>query len=194
MPPSPAPSTRDRIVRTAHDLFYTDGFHAVGLDRILESVGVTKTTFYNHFESKDDLVLEALKMHDRWWRNEFMELLRKHGGDTPRGQLLAVFDALDEIFADAGYNGCIFINVGVEFPLPHDPAHEAAAEHKGKMVSIIRELAGYAGAEDPGAFAEELSMVMEGAYVRRQLVNDGRTAEIGRRLVAMLVERRLGGS
>jgi len=55
-----ATSTRERLVLAAHDLFYAEGFHAVGLDRILAEVGVTKTTFYNHFASKDDLVLEVL--------------------------------------------------------------------------------------------------------------------------------------
>jgi AcrR family transcriptional regulator len=76
-------SSRSRILEVAHELFYSDGFHNVGLDRILHEVGVTKTTFYNHFESKDDLVLEVLRMHDRWWRDTFQQLLRKHGGDTP---------------------------------------------------------------------------------------------------------------
>ncbi len=58
--------TRERILFTALDLFYTHGFHEVGLDRILTAVGVTKTTFYNHFESRDHLILEALAVRDGW--------------------------------------------------------------------------------------------------------------------------------
>ena len=82
------PTTRERLVRTAHDLFYAEGFSAIGLDRILAEVGVTKTTFYNHFESKDDLVQATLEMHDAWWRDVFSELHRRHGGDDPRNRLL----------------------------------------------------------------------------------------------------------
>jgi len=83
--------TRDRLIQTAHDLFYRVGFHSVGLDAIIAEVGVTKTTFYNHFDSKDGLVLEVLRWHDRWWKDTFRDMLKKHGGDSPRGQIMAMF-------------------------------------------------------------------------------------------------------
>jgi len=186
-----ATQTRERIIRHAHDLFYQQGFHAVGLDRILDEVGVTKTTFYNHFPSKDDLILEVLRWHDRWWRETFRELLRRHGGDTPRGQLLAIPAALEETFERGDYNGCMFVNVAVNFPVPHDPPHIAAAAHKAAMEDTLRELAGYAGAEDPPAMAQELAMVTEGAYVTRQISGRSDTSEIARRLVELIVERQL---
>ena len=184
-------STREKLLRTAHDLFYRDGFHAVGLDAILVSVGVTKTTFYNHFESKDALVAEVLRWHDRWWRDTFRELLRKHGGETARGQLAALFDALDEVLQKPDFNGCFFVNVAVQFPLPHDPAHRAAAEHKLAMAEILRELAAYAGAADPAGLAEELSLVMEGAYVTQQVRRDLRTTASARRVADAILSRHL---
>jgi AcrR family transcriptional regulator len=64
-------SRRQDLVDTAMQLFYRNGFHAVGLDRILADTGVTKTTFYNHFESKDDLVVAVIQQRDRWWRDTF---------------------------------------------------------------------------------------------------------------------------
>lgn len=186
-----AVSARDRIIRTAHDMFYRVGFHAVGLDGILAEVGVTKTTFYNHFSSKEDLVSEVLIWHDRWWQDTFREMLKKHGGDKPRDQLLAIPDVLDWLFSSNDFNGCFFVNVAVQFPLPHDPAHEAAAKHKQSMGGIIRELAGYAGADDAGALAEELSLVLEGAYVTRQVLRDADTGQVARRLVHMLIEKHI---
>jgi AcrR family transcriptional regulator len=161
--------TRESLVKAAHDLFYAEGFHSVGLERILAEVGVTKTTFYNHFESKDDLMIEVLRWHDRWWQETFRRMLRRLGGDTPRDQLLAIPGALDELFGGGAFNGCMFVNVAVEFPLPHDPAHRLAAEHKHSMEDILREIAGYAGAADAKVLAEELALVMEGAYVTRQV-------------------------
>jgi AcrR family transcriptional regulator len=184
-------SSKSRILEVAHELFYRDGFRNVGLDQILNIVGVTKTTFYNHFESKDDLVLEVLRLHDRWWRDTFQQLLRKHGGDTPRGQLIAIGDALNDIFTDKTYNGCIFINVAVEFPLPHDPAHIAAKEHKHAMEDLLREIAGYAGCAEPARLARELAMVMEGAYVTQQVTRTPETSEVTRRLIHLLVEQHL---
>lgn len=188
-----ASDTRARLIKAAHDLCYEHGFHAVGLDRIIDEAGVTKTTFYNHFESKDALVVEALRFHDEWWRNEFARLLRKHGGDCPRSRLLAVFDALDEVMRLPGYKGCIFVNVAVEFPSPHDPAHVQAASHKRAMRDLLAELASFAGADDPRALADEISLVMEGAYVSEQVLGDPRANEAGRRLVRAALERRLPG-
>lgn len=186
-----AAASRDRIIQTAHDLFYRVGFHAVGLDAILAEVGVTKTTFYNHFASKDDLVREVLLWHDRWWQDTFRALLRKHGGDSARGQLLALPAALNETFEMASYNGCFFVNVAVQFPNMNDPAHEVAAAHKQSMEGIIRELAGYAGAKDAAAMAQEMSMVLEGAYVTRQVTGNPATAEIARRLVQTIVDQHI---
>jgi AcrR family transcriptional regulator len=186
-----ATPTRERLIKTAHDVFYGEGFHAVGLDRILAEVGVTKTTFYNHFDSKDALILEVLRWHDRWWQDTFRQMLRRHGGDTPRGQLLAVPDALAELFATAQFNGCIFVNVAVEFPLPHDPAHEMAAQHKRAMEDILREIAGYAGAREPAALAKEMALLMEGAYVTQQVARDGAAVDVARRMVDRLVDLHL---
>jgi AcrR family transcriptional regulator len=188
MPPA---STRERLVGAAGDLFYRDGFHAVGLDRLLDTVGVTKTTFYNHFESKEQLILEVLKHHDRWWRESFQQMLRDIGGDEPAGQLRAVPDALEALFRTDSFNGCIFVNVSVEFPLPHDPIHQAAMEHKHMMEMILRDLALRARARDPVALAEQLSMIMEGAYVTRQVTRNDRTAEIARRTADALFEQHL---
>ena len=185
------PSTRDRIIKAAHDLFYRVGFHAAGLDAILDEVGVTKTAFYNHFASKDDLVAAVLLWHDRWWQDTFKALLRKHGGESARGQLAAVFDALDETLCAAEFNGCFFVNVAVQFPLPHDPAHQAAAAHKQAMEQIIHELAGYAGAAEPAALAQEMSLVMEGAYVTRQVTRRPETATIARRVGALILQKHL---
>ena len=185
--------TRDRLIGAAHDLFCRSGFHAVGIDQILAEVGVTKTTFYNHFSSKDELVIEVLRWHDRWWRDTFLELLQRHGGESPRGQLLAVCDALDEVFSGCNYNGCIFVNVAVEYPQLHDPAHQEAMQHKRAIERILRLIAGYAGARDPQALAQELSLVMEGAYVTRHVTGDADTAKVARRLVTMLVECHLAG-
>lgn len=186
-----ATSTRDRLIRTAHDLFYRKGFHSVGIDEIIAAVGVTKTTFYNHFASKDEVVTEVLRWHDRWWRETFREMVRRHGGDTPRGQLEAIWKALDEIFAGGDYNGCFFVNVAVQFPLPHDPAHQAACRHKAAMEDLVRELAGYAGARDPAALAEELCLLMEGAYVTRQVTGSERTTLVARRIARRLLEEQL---
>ncbi|HJQ82915.1 MAG TPA: TetR/AcrR family transcriptional regulator [Candidatus Binatia bacterium] len=186
------PDTRDRLLDVAEDVFYREGFHAVGLDRILAEVGVTKTTFYNHFQSKEDLILGVLRVRDQWWRKIFAERLRERAGDDPAAQLRAIFDVLDEFIAADAFNGCIFVNVAVEFPPAHEPAHRAAAEHKELMGALLRDLALRAGATDPIGLAEELALLMEGSYVTRQVTGNRAAAAIGRRAAALLIERQLG--
>lgn len=186
----PVPA-RDRLIHRAEDVFYRDGFHAVGLDRILDEVGVTKTTFYNHFDSKEDLILAVLEARDQWWRKIFAERLRDVAGDDPTAQLRAVFDVLDEFIAADSFNGCIFVNVAVEFPAAKARAHRAAAEHKELMGALLRDLALRAGAEDPVALAEELALLMEGSYVTRQVTGNRQAAGIGRRVARVLIDRSL---
>ncbi len=187
------PRARDRLIQVARDLFYRDGVRNVGLDAILTGAGVTKTTFYNHFESKDDLVIAVLRKHDSWWRDVFSEHLRKHGGHTPRGQLCAIFDALEELLLNSDtFNGCLFVNVAVEFPNPHDPVHQVATEHKRGMHDLLARLAGYAGAADPDAFAAEMSMLMEGAYVTHSMNKGSSAVEIARSMARMVVQKHLG--
>src|SRR6185295_10175921 len=89
-------NARDRLINTAIDLFYTHGFHVVGLDRILDETGVTKTTFYKHFDSKDDLVVAAIKRRDEWETAARNRAVKKLAGNDPRRQLLAIFDVLDQ--------------------------------------------------------------------------------------------------
>lgn len=190
----PRANTRDRIIKTSYEMFQRMGFHTVGLDAILAEVGVTKTTFYNHFESKDALIQETLRVHDRWWQDTFREVLREHGGDTPRGQLLAIFDALDDFFGCEEFNGCFFVNVAVQFPALHNPAHRVAAAHKHSMESIIRELAGYAGARQPEVLAKELSLLMEGYYVTRQVTGDTSVGRVASRVSGLVIEAHLSAA
>src|SRR5215471_11542609 len=134
-------ATRQRITEAAVRRFYRDGFRNVGLDQVLTDVGISKTAFYKHFECKDDLMLAALEMQNTWLQNTFREMIRERGGDTPLGQLKAVLDVVETIIESDDFQGCIFVNVAMEFPLMHEPAHVAAAANKRAIETMICELA-----------------------------------------------------
>ena len=91
-------NAREKLLHVAIDLFYKHGFHAVGLDRVIAEVGVTKTTFYKHFESKDDLLEAAIRQRDEWEMHAWTAAVDKLAGDNPRQKLLAFFDVLDVWF------------------------------------------------------------------------------------------------
>src|SRR5690349_3011857 len=149
--PATPKTGRDRLVAAAIELFYRHGFGAIGIDRVIASAGVTKTTFYKHFESKDDLMVAAVQRRDEWESQAWDRAVRKLAGDDPAKQLLAMLDVMDLWFNDPDFRGCMFLNTAVEFPNPHDPIHQAAAEYKRRARDHWRDLARAAGAEPTAA-------------------------------------------
>jgi AcrR family transcriptional regulator len=172
---------------------YDDGFRHVAIDQILADVGISKTAFYKHFESKDDLLLAALEHRQLQLEEEFQTTVRRRGGDSPAGQLRALFDAVQNITDADWFHGCVFVNVAIEFPQPHEPAHAVAAKSKESIQRIVENLAQQAGAARPRALAEELCMIMEGAYVTRQVTCNPQTIAIARRLAERTIDSHLGG-
>jgi hypothetical protein len=89
------------------------------------------------------------------------------------------------------FQGCIFVNASFEFPLPHEPIHVAAVAHKQAIEEAIRELVARAGADDPAGMARQLCLVMEGAYITRQLTGDLRTFDAARQIADLIIASHL---
>ncbi len=183
-----ASSKRDHLIETALDLFCRDGFHATGIDKILAESGCAKMTLYNHFKSKDELILAALRRRDEMFRNGFMRAVERLG-KTPRERLLAIFDALDEWFSRKDFSGCVFINASAEFARPDDPIHMAAREHLGLILNYVRELTQSAGAKEPDALAGGIMLLMEGAIVMSYVAGDGNAAARAKTAAEALIQQ-----
>jgi AcrR family transcriptional regulator len=183
----PRTLTRQRLVDAAVQRFYRDGFRNVGIDQILGDVGISKTAFYKHFESKEDVMLAALEDHNGRVQEMFRGLMLEFGGPSAIGQLCALMDVVERIVETDGFQGCIFVNAAIEFPLPHEPAHIAAAQSKQAIEDIVCEVATEAGALKPRQLAKALCLIMEGAYVTRHVSGDKQTAEIARRLAKLAI-------
>lgn len=184
-------STRDKLINAANDLFYDQGFHAVGIDQIIDRVGVTKTTFYNHFESKDDLVIAVLQERDRIDFTEWMKIMHQRGGEDPRARILSLFDLLEDWLADPNFKGCMFLRAETEYPSPNDPVHQAAMVHSQNIFDALRKQSELAGAPNGAALAGQLMMVLGGAILTRQtsgLIDRARTA---RSTAGVLVDHHL---
>lgn len=183
-----ASGKRDHLVDTALDLFYQDGFHATGVDKILEKAGVARMTLYNHFKSKDELILATLRRRDEKFRNWFMRAVERLG-KTPRNRLMAIFDALEEWFSGKDYSGCMFINASAEFARSDDPIHMAAGEHKNLILKYVRELAVAAGAREPEELADGLMLLMEGAIVMSYVAGDKTAAARAKTAAKILIQQ-----
>ena len=187
----PAKNARDRLLDTAIDLFYANGFHAIGLDQIIDETGVTKTTFYKHFESKEDLILAALKKRDELEAAAWTRAVKKIAGEDPRGQLLAYFDVMDIWFNSPDFGGCMFINAAAEFADPRDPIHKEAAAHKVNARNQFRDLAKHAGARDPEVLADLFTAIFEGTLILRHVHHRDDAARVARPLVEQLLNQHL---
>jgi AcrR family transcriptional regulator len=185
------PSRREHLVRTALRLFMRDGFHATGIDAILAEAGCAKMTLYNHFRSKEELIVAALRARDREWQVWFRGAVERRAAN-PRARMLAIFAALREWFA-GDFRGCAFINASAEYARRNDPVHRVAAQHKVQVRRYVRRLAAEAGAAAPGLLADQMCLLIEGAIVLARMTGDPAQALRARRAAAVLIRSAIGG-
>jgi AcrR family transcriptional regulator len=170
IPPRPAadePSldARERILRTAYELFRRHSTNTVGVDRIVAEAGVAKTTLYRHFHSKDDLVVAVMERHRELWTYGWFFREVQARANTPAGRLLAVFDVLEEWFCEDSFPGCLFINCLIETHAEPGPIRAASVRGIEDVYVILRGLAEEAGAAHPGALAHRLQILCRGSFV-----------------------------
>ncbi|MBX3365350.1 MAG: TetR/AcrR family transcriptional regulator [Phycisphaeraceae bacterium] len=192
--PPLAQEGRDRLIAAGIELFSRHGIQAVGLDQIIALAGVTKTTFYKHFESKDELAVEAVRRRHEWELVAWDRAVHELAGDCPRKQLVAYYDVLDLWFNDPDFRGCLFINSAAEFPNPHDPIHRVAAEHKRRVRDHFRSLAALAGVTEPEAFADRYTALFEGTLVLRQVHDRNDAARVMKPAVEQMLRDALGNA
>lgn len=178
-------SARDRLLDAADRLFYTEGVHTVGIDRIIEEAGVAKGSLFYNFAGKEELVVAYLARRDERRR----ERIARHTAtaDGPVAKLLAVFDALDESVSSPGYNGCAFANANAE---ARADSVEAAAlrEYRGWLDRLFLDLATEAGYADPRAVADRLRVLYDGAVANAQLDAHRAAVAIAREMAALVLD------
>jgi AcrR family transcriptional regulator len=160
-PAADARTPRERILDTAHELFYREGIRATGIDRVIAQAGVTKVTFYRQFPSKDELVLAFLDFRHARWMAWFADALARHGGTVA-----ALVPALREWFAGADYRGCAFINSVGELGPVLPQVVELARSHKRDMTAAVAAL--MRPARGRAAAARAIALAIDGAIVQAQ--------------------------
>jgi AcrR family transcriptional regulator len=161
-------SVRERILEVATDLFYREGIRAIGVDTIVARSGVAKMSLYRSFPSKDDLVAAFLTAADgrywAWWD----QVVGRHPGD-PHAQLRALFEAVGRRTTSPDYRGCPFVNTATEFPDAAHPGRAVALANKRELRTRLRRLAEAIGARDPDLLADQLWLLLDGAYASGQM-------------------------
>jgi len=172
---------RERILWAAANLFYGEGIHATGVERLTDYAHVSKRTFYQHFPSKNALVKEYLAGAEH---SSVAEQGLERADLTARERLLAIF-----VEPTSGrVRGCVFHNAAVESAGNLPDVGEAVAAHKRAFTRRLVETAAEAGAVDPEVLGRRLAVLFEGATALATSLDDAAPVRDAREIAEVLVD------
>jgi AcrR family transcriptional regulator len=182
---APTPSARDRLLSAANELFYEEGIHTVGIDRVIERAGVAKASLYSTFGSKDELIRSYLAARHEARQQRITQKLARY--KAPRERLLGVFDALGEVVVENGFRGCAFLRASAE-TRPGSGVRNVCDDTRAWTRALFTDLAKAAGAARPERLAQQLILLYDGATVAAQMDRDPTAAAAARAVAATLLD------
>ena len=187
-PTSRLASTRERIDRSAYELFSRHGIRSVGVDTVSARSGVAKMTLYKHYPSKIALALAFLRRREELWTRSWLQQEVERRARTPAGRLLAAFDVFDQWFRRPNFEGCSFIKALLEHSDKGHPVRKAAKANLATIRAFLRQLAKEGGVRGADAFARQWQMVMMGSIVAAS-AGDKDAARRGKEMGLLLLAR-----
>jgi AcrR family transcriptional regulator len=169
---------RDKILQAADHLFYGQGIQATGVDAVATEAGISKRTLYNHFPSKDDLIVAYLQRRLRPIRAS---------GQPAADQILGLFSLLERSFSSPDFRGCPFVNAVAELGELNHPARLVAVEFKEQRRLWFRDLLTEAGARDPDGLAKQLMLLVDGAIATVLVRKDPTVARVAQNAATALL-------
>ena len=179
------PSARERLLAAADELFYDEGVHTVGIDRVIEQAGVAKASLYNTFGSKEALIHAYLEGRHAKVAARITGYIERY--DTPRERLLGVFEAQGQYFAEPNFRGCAFASASAEAH-SGDQIEQAADSYRGWIRGLLTDLAEQAGVADPAALARQLHLIYDGGSLSARMDHDPAAAVISRATAEALLD------
>ena len=182
----PRPSeARTRLLTTATRIFYAEGIHSVGVDRIIAEAKVTRATFYRHFPGKEDLVLTYLQAADQAIRGQVDTAI---AGRPAAEALRAIAAGIAQGIQSPGFRGCAFLNAVAEYPDPEHPVHKAVLAHRQWFHDTINTLMTSIQKSEAEPAAQHFVMLRDGAMAAGCLFDPALICETFLRGVDGLVE------
>jgi AcrR family transcriptional regulator len=184
-PAAAKPSARDRLLAAADELFYQEGVHTVGIDRVIEQAGVAKASLYNTFGSKEALISAYLEGRHTRIAEHVTRYIARY--DTPRERLLGVFEAQGRLFGSPRFHGCAFVSASAEHH-DGDLVEQASNAYRGWIRQLFTDLAEQAGVADPAGLARRLHMIYDGGSLSALMDHDPDTAVVSRAAAETLLD------
>jgi len=184
----PTSTKSAHLLATARSLFEKEGFHATGIDRILNEAKVAKMTLYNNFGSKEQLIVAVLDEASRTMIDR-LETTALESSTDPYDQILAVFDAFGDWYTDPAFCGCMFQAAVAEFPDPDSAPAQAARMHHQRICSTFEGLCQRAELLHTQELARQLALLASGATCVARQARARTPADDARTIVELLLER-----
>ncbi|MFJ8883782.1 TetR/AcrR family transcriptional regulator [Streptomyces sp. NPDC102402] len=181
---------RERLLSTATRIFYAEGIHSVGIDRITAEAKVTRATLYRHFAGKEELVLAYLDQADQGIRGQ-IAAARASGGPAA-DRVRAVARSITEGIRSPGFRGCAFLNAVAEYADPAHPIHRAVLAHRQWFLETFTDLLAETGDAPAEPDARHLVMLRDGAMAAGCLFDPGLVSETFLRGVEGILHARGG--
>ena len=169
---------RQRILNTARDLFYRNGYRATGINEIINKSGVAKATFYAHFPAKESLALAYVKSMNEEESRMLMDGIGKYAG--PYEKLIGLFEFLIPYSRERNYRGCAYLNMSSEIPHHANPVRQECKGHYlavrqliGRLVHDLKAKRGAAWkGRDADKVADDFMLILSGAMAMAEVYHD----------------------
>lgn len=185
-PAKSEPSARERLLAAADELFYEEGIHTVGIDRVIARAGVAKASLYSAFGSKEELVLAYLQARAEERAARISKAIARH--QHPRDQILAIYDSLAARVAEPNFRGCAFVNASAEGPPGDSKVRRACRGSRDWVRGVFTDLARELGAAEPGQLGSQLLLLYEGAMLGASMDRDPAVARQARQMAETLLD------
>ena len=161
---------KERIIETASELFYTEGYNQTGINQIIAEANVAKASMYQHFRSKEDIAVEYLKRRHISWVGNLLSYIAEES-DT-KDQLLKSFDYLNDWLTSVNFRGCGFQNIITDLPKDQQKIKDQVVLHKNELRKwihgLLKESPEY-NTKNTTQLGDQILVLMEGSIILSQI-------------------------
>ncbi|PWV51562.1 TetR/AcrR family transcriptional regulator [Chitinophaga sp. S165] len=157
-------AVREAIVDTASRLFYQQGYVNTGINQIIEESGVVKSSLYQGFRSKEDILMAYLESAGAATDEALLNATRQY--EEPQRKILAVFDYLINLVQQSDYYGCNFLNIISEIPKDAERVRNQIKKQKDGVRNLFRSIL---APIDKGHLADEIYILFDGALIANKV-------------------------
>lgn len=177
---APRSTKRDEIIKSAYEIFYKNGFHATGVDAIVDGTGISKRTLYKHFTSKEGLILATVNYYHQITYRAISDYIEKSPSDNPVDKALMIFDFLADLVDAGNLEGCFAMNAKTEYSNKAMEIESACDGHVIALRELIEKYLSEAKIAESETLAMQIIMLFEGAILRNKATKNSLPTQLAK--------------